>query len=131
MLYPVEVLSCCLSCLCGYYHLTAVSAHCHTLVSHCHTLMSLYCTQCHTVTMSYHNVMTCVIITPGMDYITRTITVDSEPVLLQLWDTAGQERFGPITAVYCRRADAFILVYDITNRSSFVGIKGWTDVIKV
>ena len=77
------------------------------------------------------NVMTHVIITPGMDYITRTITVDNEPVLLQLWDTAGQERFGPITAVYCRRADAFILVYDITNRSSFVGIKGWTDIIKV
>ena len=78
-----------------------------------------------------HIVTTCVIATPGMDYITRTITVDNEPVLLQLWDTAGQERFGPITAVYCRRADAFILVYDITNRSSFVGVKGWTDVIKV
>ena len=68
---------------------------------------------------------------PGMDYITRTVTVDSKQVLLQLWDTAGQERFGPITAVYCRRADAFILVYDITNRDSFVGIRGWVDVIKV
>ena len=67
----------------------------------------------------------------GMDYITRTISVDNKNVLLQLWDTAGQERFGPITAVYCRRADAFILVYDITNRDSYVGIKGWADVIKV
>ncbi|XP_065903702.1 ras and EF-hand domain-containing protein homolog isoform X2 [Dysidea avara] len=68
--------------------------------------------------------------TIGMDYITHTVTVDNKQVLLQLWDTAGQERFGPITAVYCRRADAFILVYDITNRDSFVGIRGWTDVIK-
>ena len=66
-----------------------------------------------------------------MDYITCTVTVDNKQVLLQLWDTAGQERFGPITAVYCRRADAFILVYDITNRDSFVGIRGWVDFIKV
>ena len=73
----------------------------------------------------------CVIVTLGMDYITWTINVDNKPVLLQLWDTAGQERFGPITAVFCRRADAFILVYDITNRNSFVGIKGWIDIIKV
>lgn len=99
----------------------------HTLLSCCHTLLSS-----HIVTLSYQAlIQMCVMVTLGMDYITRTITVDREPVLLQLWDTAGQERFGPITAVYCRRADAFILVYDITSRASFVGIKGWTDVIKV
>ena len=72
-----------------------------------------------------------VIVTPGVDYLTWTIIVDNEPVSLQLWDTSGVERFRPITAVYCRHADAFILVYDITCRSSFVGIKRWSEFIKV
>jgi small GTP-binding protein len=35
------------------------------------------------------------------------------------WDTAGDERFHTITHSYYRGSDGIILVYDVTERSSF------------
>ena len=45
-------------------------------------------------------------------------------VSLHLWETAGQKRFGNVLS-------SFILVYDITNHDSFVGIRRYADVVKV
>lgn len=41
------------------------------------------------------------------------------------WDTAGQDRFKNITNSYYRGADGIIVVYDITDRTSFQGVQGW------
>ena len=41
------------------------------------------------------------------------------------WDTAGQERYRTITSSYYKGAHGIIVVYDITNRSSFEGVKHW------
>ncbi|VBB27671.1 unnamed protein product [Acanthocheilonema viteae] len=48
----------------------------------------------------------------------------------RIWDTAGQERFLAITTTYYRDADALLLVYDLTNRQSFVNIRDWLTRIK-
>jgi len=45
------------------------------------------------------------------------------PPASQIWDTAGQERFRSITRAYYRDAEALLLVYDVTNRSSFDNVK--------
>jgi Ras-related protein Rab-21 len=42
----------------------------------------------------------------------------------QIWDTAGQERFSPISKEYYRGAHGCAIVYDITDRSSFDGLRG-------
>ncbi|KAH9817576.1 P-loop containing nucleoside triphosphate hydrolase protein [Melampsora americana] len=61
-----------------------------------------------------------------------TSTSTSNPTCrmkLQLWDTAGQERFRSVTRNYYRGAAGAILVYDITDRSSFLTLSSWlTDV---
>lgn len=44
---------------------------------------------------------------------------------LQLWDTAGQERFRSVTRNYYRGAAGAILVYDITDRSTFSSLSSW------
>lgn len=44
---------------------------------------------------------------------------------MQLWDTAGQEKFRSMTPMYYRGANAALLVFDLTNYSSFVDIKSW------
>ena len=41
----------------------------------------------------------------------------------QIWDTAGQERFRSVTAAYYRDADALLLVFDVSNRTSFENIR--------
>ncbi len=43
----------------------------------------------------------------------------------QLWDTAGQERFRTIAVAYFRGANAILLVFDLTTRSSFMAVEGW------
>ncbi|OZC08504.1 Ras family protein [Onchocerca flexuosa] len=48
----------------------------------------------------------------------------------RIWDTAGQERFLSITTTYYRGADALLLVYDLTNRQSFINIRDWLARIK-
>lgn len=46
-------------------------------------------------------------------------------VRLQVWDTAGQESFRSITRSYYRGAIGALLVYDITNSSSFENLPTW------
>jgi GTPase SAR1 family protein len=46
------------------------------------------------------------------------------------WDTAGQERFKTITCNYYHGAHGIIVVYDITDKESFNGVKNWMNDIK-
>lgn len=60
--------------------------------------------------------------TVGIDFHTKTATIDSHNFKLQLWDTAGQERFRAVVRPYFRNAAGAILVFDITNKSSFTAL---------
>ena len=42
-----------------------------------------------------------------------------------MWDTAGQERFRSMAPMYYRNANAALLVFDITQQSTFTSIKSW------
>ena len=44
---------------------------------------------------------------------------------MQLWDTAGQERYRALAPMYYRGAAAAVVVYDVTNPTSFEGAKSW------
>ncbi|XP_019712670.1 EF-hand calcium-binding domain-containing protein 4A isoform X1 [Hippocampus comes] len=68
--------------------------------------------------------------TAGVDFQMRTITLGSTSITLQLWDTAGQERFRCITEQYYRKADAILVVYDITCSASFTAVREWMDVVE-
>lgn len=69
------------------------------------------------------------ITTIGVDFRFRTIKVDDKIVKLQIWDTAGQERFRTITSAYYRGADGIIIIYDTTDRNSFLHIDEWMNEI--
>lgn len=70
--------------------------------------------------------------TIGVDYKIKIITSkDSQDLIkLQIWDTAGQDRFRCITKNYYRGSNGIMLIYDITNQSSFTNIKNWISQIK-
>lgn len=48
-----------------------------------------------------------------------TIQGAQEKIKLNLWDTAGQEKFDALTKLYFKNAEAAIIVYDVTNETSF------------
>ncbi|OON22562.1 Ras family protein [Opisthorchis viverrini] len=68
--------------------------------------------------------------TVGVDVNTKFVECDSVIVILQLWDTAGLERFRGLTRQYYRRADAVILVYDVTNIQSFLSVRKWVQEVR-
>jgi Ras-related protein Rab-10 len=65
------------------------------------------------------------IATIGIDFKIKTIELRGKKIKLQIWDTAGQEQFLAITTSYYRAAMGIMLVYDITNASSFDNIAKW------
>lgn len=57
----------------------------------------------------------------------RKLVHHGVPVKLQIWDTAGQERFRSMAPIYYRGAHVCILVYDISDRDSFMDVRSWLD----
>ncbi|XP_042249753.1 ras-related protein Rab-26-like isoform X3 [Thunnus maccoyii] len=53
----------------------------------------------------------------------KVLNIDGVKVKLQIWDTAGQERFRSVTHAYYRDAHALLLLYDVTNKTSFDNIQ--------
>ena len=45
----------------------------------------------------------------------------------QFWDTAGQEKFKAIAKIYYKDARVAIIMYDISSKESFEGLKIWMD----
>jgi Ras-related protein Rab-2A len=65
--------------------------------------------------------------TIGVEFGARSIQIQNHEVKLQIWDTAGQESFRSITRSYYRGACGALLVFDVTNRSSFQSLQGWLE----
>lgn len=57
--------------------------------------------------------------------------MDGKRIKLQIWDTAGQERFRTITTSYFRGAQGILLVYDVTERQTFLSIRNWVQQIQM
>ncbi|GAV88933.1 Ras domain-containing protein [Cephalotus follicularis] len=68
--------------------------------------------------------------TIGVEFQTRTITINSKVIKAQIWDTAGQERYRAVTSAYYRGALGAMLVYDITKRQSFDHVARWVEELR-
>ena len=55
-------------------------------------------------------------------YIQHT-EIDDQWCILDVLDTAGQEEFSAMREQYMRKGDAFLLVYSVTDKASFVNIR--------
>ena len=67
------------------------------------------------------------ITTVGFDYRSKIITLpkSKKKVKLQIWDTAGQERYNSVNKNLFQKVQGVIIMYDITNKSSFENINKW------
>jgi len=63
-------------------------------------------------------------------FLTKRLNVDNKRVGLAIWDTAGQERFHALGPIYYRDANGALLVYDITDRDSFIKVQTWVKELR-
>lgn len=63
--------------------------------------------------------------TIGIDFAVKTVRWNNKIVKVQLWDTAGDPRFRGIASSYYRGAHAVWVVFDQTNRMSFLNVARW------
>ena len=69
--------------------------------------------------------------TLGAYFSNKTIICDGYQINFEIWDTAGQEQYRSINALFYKDASICLMVYDITNRSSFDSIKDyWYESVK-
>jgi small GTP-binding protein len=65
--------------------------------------------------------------TVGAQWVLYTSMIHGTDLQIQLWDTAGQEMFRSLGPLYYHGAVGAILVFDITDRSTFEGIDQWSE----
>ena len=64
------------------------------------------------------------------DFKTKLIKIDQTTTAkLTIWDTAGQEKYRALTRNYFKDAHGIVLLYDVTNKSSFISLNKWLDDI--
>ena len=64
--------------------------------------------------------------TVGVEFRPYTMKTSSgTDIKLQIWDTAGQERYRSVAKSYIRKCFGALLVFDLTDRSSFEAVGDW------
>lgn len=64
-------------------------------------------------------------------FLTRTVLLGDTPMLFEIWDTAGQERYHSLAPMYYHGAGAAIVVYRITDVTSFDRAKQWIEELRL
>lgn len=69
--------------------------------------------------------------TMGLDFFLKRYTLPGNiNVTLQVWDIGGQQIGGKMLETYLYGANGVVLIYDLTNYSSFENLQDWFDVVK-
>ncbi|KZS03863.1 ras-related protein RHN1 [Daphnia magna] len=76
------------------------------------------------------NKLSCVSSTIGASFVSCRVRVKDKSVRMQIWDTAGQERFKSMVPLYYRKANAAVVMYDVSAVSSFKAAQLWVKELK-
>ena len=70
--------------------------------------------------------------TLGAMFMAKSIEIPQSNLSIRfnLWDTAGQEKYHSLAATYYKDAAIALIVYDITNLSTFEGAKTWINELR-
>lgn len=68
--------------------------------------------------------------TIGIDFYSVKVMIRNQPYKLSVWLFSSDDRFKKLMPSYLRGANGAIIMYDITDRSSFENIAYWLKVIR-
>ena len=63
--------------------------------------------------------------TVGVEFASRVVRLGSQKLRLHIWDAPGLTLFRPILRSYYRGTSVVVLVFDVTNRSTFQDLSRW------
>lgn len=63
--------------------------------------------------------------TIGVDFKTVTISLEGKTIKLQISDVAGLEEYRTVAPDAYKKAHGFIVVFDVTDQTSFFGVNDW------
>ncbi|MCQ2817415.1 MAG: GTP-binding protein [archaeon] len=70
--------------------------------------------------------------TVGVEYKLKSLFLDnSTKIELRIWDTCGSEQYLALTKQFFRDSNGAILVFDLTNRTSFEHLENWMKEIEL
>jgi small GTP-binding protein len=69
------------------------------------------------------------VMTIGVDFQTKLVSLPDGQVKLSIWDVAGQDRFQSFRSGFYRGSRAVALVYDVTAPASLPNLARWRDEI--
>ena len=72
--------------------------------------------------MSAHSLLPLSLSSTLQDAYRKNISLDSSPCILDILDTAGQEDYTALRSTWMRERDGFLLVFSLTDRSTFQGL---------
>ena len=65
--------------------------------------------------------------TIGVDFAVLITTLNNLKIKVQLFDLSGIERYRIINLMHFKGAHGIIIMYDITNRKSFLALDKWVE----
>ena len=68
--------------------------------------------------------------TIGVEMFNKDFQINEDKVSAQIWDTAGQEKYNALTSSYYKGAKGAIVVYDITQESTFLKVEQFAKDLK-
>ena len=69
-------------------------------------------------------------LTVGVDHFSKELHYFDTLCKMQLWDLGGQDRFRYIVDIALRGAHGALLLFDITNYSSFISLDKWVQLLR-
>ena len=71
-----------------------------------------------------------VITSHAMTYVQKDLTIENQKIQLNIWDTVGQEKYRSLSKLFFKDTKIVILVYAITDMTSFKGLDYWSSLYK-
>ena len=63
--------------------------------------------------------------TIGVDFKIKHINLNNQLIDFHIWDTSGQCRFRSLTKLYYRYCYGVLIVFDLSDKQSFINIENW------
>ena len=68
--------------------------------------------------------------TVGVEFGSKLFDLNGHKIKAQIWDTAGQEKYKSITGAYFKGSKGALVVYDITQKSTYEYLEKWVNDLK-